>query len=188
MNNLGRQGEAEALRNELDLYGCRKMADIGGGSGLYSLMLCEKYPELESTILDKKETLSVTLEYLRHHKEFGRITLREGDYTVDDFGMANDVVLMSDVVYGDTEAAMLLKKAWDSLRPEGLLVIRGYYTHPNKSTPLFGALFILNDLLFDPNSKILTVRSLLTEVEEAGFTILKSCPLTERSTLVVARK
>jgi len=188
MNNLGRQGEAEAMRNELDLHGYRKMADIGGGSGLYSLVLCEKYPELESTILDRKETLAVTREYIGHRQEFGRITLREGDYTVDDFGIANDVVLMSDVVYGEAEAAIMLKKAWDSLRPDGLLVIRGYYTHPDKSTPLFGALFVLNDLLFDPDSKILTVSSLTKLIGEAGFTIIKSCPLTERSTLVVARR
>ena len=188
MNNLGRQGEAEAMRNALDLHGCRKMIDIGGGSGLYSLVLCEKYPELESTILDKKATLAVTREYVGHQQEFERITLQEGDYTVDDFGTANDVVLMSDVIYSEEETVIMLKKAWDSLRADGLLVIRGYYSHPGKSTPLFGALFVLNDLLFDPDSKILTVSSLTERIVETGFTIIKSCPLTERSTLVVARK
>ena len=188
MHNLGKQGEAEALKNALDLGGCRKMADIGGGSGLYSLVLCEKYPTLQSTILDRGETLALTREYIKGRKEAGRITLREGDYFLDDFGGANDVVLLSDVVYGESETALVLKKAWASLKTGGFLVIRGYYTDPDGSTPLFGALFVLNDLLFDPASKMLTVSSLEKLMEEAGFTRIQSSALTVRSTLVVARK
>ena len=188
MNNLGMLGEAEALRNVVDLDGCQEMVDVGGGSGLYSVILCQKHPELRSTILDRRETLSITKDMIAGYKEAQRITLREADYTRDDFGEEVDVVLLSDVIYDESKAAPVLKKAWNCLRGNGILVVRGYYSDPAKSNPLFGALFVLNMLLFDPESKTMTISSLEKQIREVGFTITRVAPLTERSTLIVARK
>ena len=188
MNNLGMLGEAEALQNVVDLDGCQEMVDVGGRSGLYSVILCQKHPELRSTILDRRETLSITKDMIAGYKEAQRITLREADYTRDDFGEEVDVVLLSDVIYDESKAAPVLKKAWNCLRGNGILVLRGYYSDPAKSNPLFGALFVLNMLLFDPESKTMTISSLEKQIREVGFTITRVAPLTERSTLVVARK
>lgn len=188
MNNLGMLGEAEALQNVVDLDGCQEMVDVGGGSGLYSVILCQKHPELRSTILDRRETLSITKDMIAGYKEAQRITLREADYTRDDFGEEVDVVLLSDVIYDESKAAPVLKKAWNCLRGNGILVVRGYYSDPAKSNPGFGALFVLNMLLFDPESKTMTISSLEKQIREVGFTITRVAPLTERSTLIVARK
>lgn len=188
MNNLGMLGEAEALRNVVDLDGCQQMVDVGGGSGLYSVILCQKHPELRSTILDRRETLSITKDMIAGYKEAQRITLREADYTRDDFGEEVDVVLLSDVIYDESKAVPVLKKAWNCLRGNGILVVRGYYSDPAKSNPFFGALFVLNMLLFDPESKTMTISSLEKQIREVGFTITRVAPLTERSTLIVARK
>ena len=188
MNNLGMLGEAEALQNVVDLDGCQEMVDVGGGSGLYSVILCQKHPELRSTILDRRETLSITKDMIAGYKEAQRITLREADYTRDDFGEAFDVVLLSDVIYDESKAAPVLKKAWNCLRGNGILVVRGYYSDPAKSNPGVGALFVLNMLLFDPESKTMTISSLEKQIREVGFTITRVAPLTERSTLIVARK
>jgi SAM-dependent methyltransferase len=188
MNNLGTLGEAEVLRNVVDLDGCQEMVDVGGGSGLYSVVLCQKYHELRSTILDRRETLSITKDMIAGYKEAQRITLREADYTRDDFGEEVDVVLLSDVIYDESEAALVLKKAWNCLRSDGILMIRGYYSDPAQSKPFFGALFVLNMLLFDPESKTMTISSLEKQISRAGFTITRLAPLTEISTIVVARK
>jgi hypothetical protein len=188
MNNLGMLGEAEALRDVVDLDGCQEMVDVGGGSGLYSVILCQKHPRLRSTILDRRETLSIAKEMIAGYKEAKRITLREADYTRDDFGEEVDVVLLSDVIYDESKAAPVLKKAWNCLRGKGTLLVRGYYSDPAKSNPLFEALFVLNMLLFDPESRTMTISSLEKQMCEVGFTITRVARLTERSTLMVARK
>jgi methylase of polypeptide subunit release factors len=79
-NNIGNLGEAEALKDMVDLSGCKSMIDAGGGSGLYSVALCQKYPELHSTILDVKDTLAVAKEMIEDRQEKRRIVLREGDF------------------------------------------------------------------------------------------------------------
>lgn len=188
MNNLGMLGEAEALKNSVDISGCRQMIDAGGGSGIYSLVFCQKHPELRSTILDKKVTLAVTKEMIADSEERERITLTEADITKATFGENVDVVLLSDVIYDQSEAAAVLRNAWDCLRRNGLLVVRGYYSDPDDSKPLFGALFVLNQLVFDPNRTIMTVSSLQQIIRSTGFTITKLSPLTERSFVITAKK
>ncbi len=188
MNNIGMLGEAEALKHTVDLSGCKEMIDAGGGSGLYSIAFCQKYPGLNSTILDVNETLAVTKKLIAGYKEKVRITLRETDIVKDSFGKNIDVVLLSDVIYEESTAKLVLKNAWDCLRHNGMLVIRGYYSDPGKSRPLFGALFVLKQLVDDPGQKIMTISSLEKNVSDIGFTITSVSPLTERSFVLIARK
>jgi hypothetical protein len=188
MHNMGMSGEVDALINCVDLSGCSNMIDAGGGSGIYSISLCQKYPDLKSIILDRHETLEVTEEYVSKHKERERIELRECDITTDKLGDNVDAVLLSDVTYGETEAGKILQNVWKCLRAKGLLIVRGYYFDPRSSSPLFGALFTINQLVFDSNREIVTLPSLKDIIEKTGYIITKASPLTERSFIINATK
>jgi predicted O-methyltransferase YrrM len=188
MNNLGMLGEADALRNLVDLSEYKELVDAGGGSGLYSVYFCQKYPTLRITILDKSETLRITKELIADYKEKDRINLREANIVKDSFGENVDAVLLSDVIYDETIAKPVLKNAWNSLQKDGLLIIRGYYSDPERSKPLFGALFVLNQLVFDSSRNVMTISALQKNVTENGFKILKLSPLTELSFVLTAIK
>ena len=188
MNNIGSLCEAEALRNTIDLSGCKRMVDAGGGSGLYSIALCQKYPELHSTILDVKDTLAVTQEMIGNRQERGQIDLQEGDFLKDSLGDNVDVVLLSDVVYEESTAKIVLRNAWDSLSQNGMLIIRGYYADPEKSRPLFGALFSVKGLVDNAQRRIMTISILEKKVREVGFRIIKMAPLTEFSFILIGSK
>jgi hypothetical protein len=188
MNNMGAAGEAEALREYVNLEGCTTMVDAGGGSGLYSLTLCQKYPQLHSTIVDMKETLVITREMIAGRPETSRITLREGDFLRDPLGDNVDVVLLSDVLYGESNAGILLQNVRESLARDGQLIIRGYYADPEKSRALFGALFAVKELVDDAEKEILTFPMLKQRVADAGFAVASAVPLTEYSFVLIGRK
>ena len=188
MNNIGMLGEAEALADAVDLGDCRKMVDAGGGSGLYSVYLCQKFPHLRSVVIDKPETLGATRELIAGCVEEARIELLEGDIATDPLGENVDAVLLSDVVYEDTFAEKVLKNARASLRDNGLLIIRGYYYDPENPTSRFSALFQLNAIVFYPNGSILTLSSMKKKVADTGFTVTKVTSLTELSSLILARR
>lgn len=122
------------------------------------------------------------------YEERERITLREADIEKDPFGDATDVVLLSDVVYEKATAGPILANAWSALRDGGILIMRGYYSDPEISKPLFGALFVLGQLVFDPEREVLTISSLEDTVIEKGFVLMRSAPLTERSFVLLAEK
>ncbi len=188
MNNIGNLGEADALKDVVDLSGCKTMIDAGGGSGLYSIALCQKYPELRSTILDVRETLAVTKEMIADRQEKRQIDLHEGNFLEDPLGDNVDVVLLSDVIYEDLTAKIVLKNAWDSLTQKGMLIVRGYYADPEKSRPLFGALFAVKLLVDNAQRKIMTISKLEKTVKEIGFKIRKVTPLTEYSFVIIGEK
>ena len=188
MHNIGMSGEAAALSDAVDLSGCRQMVDGGGGSGIYSVALCRKYPQLHSVLLDCKETLNITRDVIADDAETDRITLKEADITRDEFGENVDAVLLSDVLYDEALAPRILKNGYRCLRSGGILVIRGYYADPVHSRPLFGALFALNQMVHDPGRKLLTLTSLQECVVNAGFSAIDTRPLTHRSFLLQAQK
>ena len=188
MNCLGAMGEADALKDMVDLSGCKRMVDAGGGSGIYSIALCQKHPELHSTIMDVKDTLAVTKEMIADRQEKRRIDLREGDFMKDSLGDNVDVVLLSDVIYEESTAKIVLRNAWDSLIQNGVLIIRGYYADPEKSRPLFGALFAAKQLVDNAHKKIMTISMLEWNVREIGFKVIIVTPLTEHSFVLVGRK
>ncbi|MCJ7500376.1 methyltransferase domain-containing protein, partial [bacterium] len=179
---------AEALADAVELGDCRKMVDAGGGSGLYSVYLCRKFPHLRSVVIDKPETLVAAREMIAGREEEDRIELLETDIAIDPLGENMDAVLLSDVVYEDSFAEKVLKNARASLRDKGLLIIRGYYYDPENPKSRFSSLFRLNQTVFNPNGSILTLPSVKKKVADMGFTITRVTPLTELSSLILARR
>jgi hypothetical protein len=165
MDNIGNLGEAEALRDVIDLSGCKRMIDAGG-----------------------KDTLAVTKEMIASRQGKERIDLREGDFLRDPLGEDVDVVLLSDVIYEESMARVVLRNAWNSLAQDGVLVIRGYYADPERSRPLFGALFAVKELVDAPQRKTMTISALEKNVREIGFRAIGVAPLTEFSFVLVGRK
>lgn len=188
MNNLGQIGEAEALTDAVDMSNCKRMADFGGGSGLYSIALCQKYPHLQVTLVDKKETLEVTRKFLADTSVKSRIILQEADIARDMLEEKYDTVLLSDVVYDARIARAVLKNAFHCLIPGGQLIIRGYYSDSGENDSLFSRLFVLQEIVFDPEREVLSMSGLAECVEKSGFDIIHQGQLTERSQILLARK
>lgn len=189
MNNLAMQGEAQALANAVDLAGCETLVDAGCGSGMYSIVLCERCPRLTATLLDHPEVLEVAQEFVAKHGLQDRITTREADITSDAFGENLDVVLLSDVLYHEKALCMrILRSAYDAVATGGRLVIRGYFSDPEGSQPLFGSIFALKLQFSAPEREAISAPKLRKWIEDAGFKDVQSFALTERSTCMTATK
>lgn len=189
MNDLGMHGEAAALAGAVDLSGCRTLLDVGCGSGLYAITLCRHYPQLAAILIDREQVLRTTRSLVAASGLADRIRTRVGDMTTDSFGEGLDAVLLSDSLYHEPEVSRrILRSAHAALRPGGTVMIRGYYSDPGVSEPLFGAIFRLNLLLFDPDRTPPTAADIASWLSEAGFRDVCRFALTERSTCFVATR
>jgi len=146
MHNIAMSGQANALAEALDLSGCRHLCDVGGGPGTYALVLCQKYPELTATVLDLAETEPISHEIIASFGLADRVKFRAAGYLEDDYGLDNDVVLLSGVLHGETpqDCRKMLRKAWDSLMPDGLVVVQEILLNDGRTGPLLPALFSLH--------------------------------------------
>ncbi len=189
MNNLAMHGEAHALANALDLGACKAMVDAGCGSGMYTIVLCEHFPQLNATLLDNREVLEVAQELVEKHNLHDRIKIREADITKDGFGKNFDAVLLSDVLYHEeATCTRILRAAHEALTPGGRLLIRGYFGDPAGTQPLFGSVFALKLQFSNPERQAISIPILREWIEKTGFRQAQSFALTEYSTCLTAVK
>ncbi|MFO7713346.1 methyltransferase [Desulfosarcina sp.] len=148
MFNLAMQ-VAPRLVTVVDLSGCRKLLDLGGGPGTYAIHFCRQYPGLSATVMDLPTSRSFAENTIRKMEMVQRVTFAAGDYLLDDIPGHYDAVWMSHILHGESEerCARIIEKAYHCLNPGGVAVIHEFILDDSLDRPLFPALFSLNMLL-----------------------------------------
>jgi hypothetical protein len=103
----------------------RRLLDVGGGHGLYSISFCRRYPNLSATVFDLPQALDAAREMIAAERIGQRVTVREGDFWRDDVGASSDVVLLFNVIHAHLpeKNIELLHKLSGALNEGGLIVI-----------------------------------------------------------------
>jgi SAM-dependent methyltransferase len=125
MRAAAMQGADEVARRTPLPATARRLLDVGGSHGLYSLAFCRRHPELSATILDAPEALPSAQQTIAAQGMAARMTTRLGDMTRDDFGAGWDVILLFNVLhyFGAEQNLALLRKASTALSPGGRVVV-----------------------------------------------------------------
>jgi predicted O-methyltransferase YrrM len=126
------QNDAEALASYLDLSHHRRVLDVAGGSGVMSIALAKKNPHLRAAILDIAPVCEIASDNVRRAGLARRIATLPGDIR-EALPKGYDVILLCDL--GD-RSRQLLKNAYHSLPPNGLVVLADRYLADNGTKPL----------------------------------------------------
>jgi hypothetical protein len=89
---------APHLARAVDLASARTLLDIGGGTGIYSIALLQRFPQLRATVFDRAEVLKVAGELAAAYGVADRLTFRSGDMFRDPLPTA-DVALLSNILH-----------------------------------------------------------------------------------------
>jgi len=163
MHNITVAGRGSIFVDNIDLEGRRRLLDVGGGPGTYSILACAKYPQLEAVIFDVPETIAIARQVVAEQGLTDRIQFQEGNWQEDAFGEGFDVVLLSNVMHGPGSLAeMKLAKSMEAMEGGGLLVIQEFLLNNDKTGPLTAALF---NVMVGAYS----AEELLSLVRKAGF-------------------
>ena len=105
----------------------RRLLDVGGGHGLYSVRFCRRHPGLTATIFDLPQGLESARRTIATEQMGDRVGMQEGDFTRDELGTNYGVVLLFNILHsrqpdGNVE---LLRKVARALVPGGIVVIMG---------------------------------------------------------------
>jgi (2Fe-2S) ferredoxin/predicted O-methyltransferase YrrM len=144
------RGRARAVVQATGVNGAKRMLDLGGGSGAYSIAFANAAPQLQAEIVDLADVIPITQEHVRKAGLADRITTRAGDMlTVPLEAGRYDLVLLSAIchMFSPEENRDLFQRIHKALAPEGRLVISDFILEPEKTAPRFAALFALNMLV-----------------------------------------
>ena len=163
MHGKAANGGAQFLASHLDLSERKLLLDVGGGPGTYSIALCQRFPQLQAVVWDVPDALNVSCQVIQQYNLTDRISLKTGDWDIDEFGTGYDVLLLSNVMHGPgSKAEMKLAKVFRSLESGGLLIINDFLLNDDKTGPLPAALFNVMIGAYS-NEEIMSI------VRKAGF-------------------
>ncbi len=167
----GAQITARQVAGILDLKGCRRLMDVGGGPGTFAMELVKRNPELEATVFDLPGVLEITRELVAENELSDRIRLQPGDYHEDSFGRDNDVVLLFGILHSESinSRHRLLTKVWESLAPGGLVVVRQLLLDEDRAGPPEASMFSLQMLLNTDSGECYTWQEIKSLLQESGF-------------------
>ncbi len=103
----------------------RRMVDVAGGHGGFSMAMCRRHPELEATVLDLPPSAAVGRRIVAEQGFAERVDFREGDVFELGLGEELDVVSVFNLIHHLPEERNreLCRMARAALRPGGCLVI-----------------------------------------------------------------
>ena len=164
-------GPGRELAGHLDLSGRRRLLDVGGGAGTYSILVAEANRDLECVVFDLPEVVETAREVVAGHGLQERVSTVPGDYHSDDFPSGFDAVLVSNVLHQEDWGSCLaiLDKARVALEPGGLLVVQAMFLNERGDGPLWPALHNLLMLLVYRGGRAYSVEETFRMIGEAGF-------------------
>jgi (2Fe-2S) ferredoxin/predicted O-methyltransferase YrrM len=168
----------------------RRILDLGGGSGAYSIAFARANPQVRAEILDLPEILELTSRYIQQARLSDRVTTRPGDMLTADFGQGYDLVLLFAIchMFSEQQNQVLFKRAHAALAPGGRLVVQDFILEPNKISPRIAALFSLNMLVGTTSGASYSAPEYETWLRSAGFTEVARVPLPGPSGLMIGTK
>jgi precorrin-6B methylase 2 len=187
------RGMSAVLPYGVDLAGRRRLLDVGGGPGTYSIALVRQTPGLHSTVLDRPGVLEVTREIVDSHGCADRIELMPGDYLTSSFGTGYDAVLLSGMMHRETPATcqLLLQKAFAALNPGGIVIVSDvFFATDERNAPPFATYFALNMMMMCENGTAHAMTGMAAWMAGAGFRSVETRPLPPPNphTLVIGVK
>ena len=164
-------GAARKFMREVDLSSRRKILDVGGGSGAYSIVAALTHPDITAVVLDLAPVVEVTREFIAENGVADRVTAEVCDFTRDPFPSGADIILMNSnlPVYDDEIIPPVINKAFAALEPGGEMFICGEMIHDDWHGPLIAAMCGLMGVTSNTNAWAHSISDCIGYFEDAGF-------------------
>ena len=182
---------SEAIARDFDLSPYRRLLDIGGASGTYTIAFLRHNPAMTACLFDLPAVLPLARERLDREGLTARVQLAPGDFTTDALPAGCDLALLSAIIHQNSpqQNLELFAKVHTALTPGGVLLIRDHIMDESRTRPPAGALFAINMLVNTPGGDCYTLREVREGLEQAGFTNVRQLRQGEAmDCLVQARK
>jgi 2-hydroxy-4-(methylsulfanyl)butanoate S-methyltransferase len=171
--HAGSLGPARLMAKRVSLGDRKRLLDVGGGSGAYTLAFCAANPELEASILDFPDTVETARRYAREAGLSGRVAHLAGNAVTTEWPEGHDVVLMSYVwsAVGRADIAVLARRAFDALPSGGLVLVHDFMVDNTAAEPPFAAWYLLGSIFDNPEAARLTPAFVEEALGAKGFEI-----------------
>lgn len=182
---------ARKLASEYDLSRFKRLLDVGGGSGTYTIAFLRRNPALTAVLFDLGNVIPMAKERFAKEGVEDRVDLVAGDFYRDELPQGCDLALVSAIIHQNSPGKNLefYAKIYRALVPGGSVLIRDHIMDESRTKPVAGALFAINMLVNTRGGDTYTFAEVKEGLEKAGFVDIRQLRSGERmDSLVEGRK
>ncbi len=189
MADVGRIS-AKQTAEIIDIGAARKMLDIGGGPGLYSIGFAQHNPGLHATVFDSAKTLEVAQENIKDAGLSDRVSTMPGNAFDDDFGGQYDFIFISNFIHIFSYDAnqSLVKKCADALVPGGRICLKDFFLEEDRTSPEWSAIFAVNMLVSTEEGDSYTIKEAKQWLENARLEFKSMHEVASNSRIIMGEK
>src|SRR5512140_722152 len=153
----------------------RRLLDVGGGSGSYTLAFLRANPGMTATLFGRPAVVEMARARLGAAGVLPRVTLAGGDFETDPLPPGHDLAFVSAILHQNSRAGnlALYERIHEALVPGGRLVIRDHVMQPDRTRPRAGALFAINMLVGTAGGGTYTFDEIADGLARSGFERVK---------------
>ena len=168
---------APVMAGRVQLETARRMLDVGGGTGIYTIACLKRFPNLRAIVWDRPQVLKVAREFAEAAGVQGRMEFVPGDMFVDPVPAGCDVMLLSNILHDwdVPECKALIDRLARALPSGGSLLIHDVYLSDSLDGPLPVALYSAN-LFCVTEGRAYSAAEYRSWLTEAGLTPGKVIP------------
>ena len=179
---------AQYLRRELDFSSFRRLLDVGGSSGGYTLALLEAHPLLDATIFDLEPVRPLAEGRIAERGLEDRCRFVGGSFFNDPLPKGHDVLLLANILH-DWDAFQcdrILTACYEAIEPAGTIVVVEPMLHEDLSGPAHASVSGLTMALLGGENR--TQSQIGEMLERVGFGEMWRSVTGEQNSVVTARK
>ncbi len=117
------QDTIDLISSYEDFYKYKRLLDLAGGHGMYSIAFSKINPDLECNVFDLPEVLVETRKYIKNYN--AEVNTIPGNFYEDDFAGTYDIIFSSYNPGGKNPE--IAKKIYNSLNLSGLFINKQYF-------------------------------------------------------------
>jgi len=164
-------GAGRRFCRHVDLAGRKKLLDLGGGSGAYSINAVQAFDGLEAIVLDLPPVTVVTQEYLERNGVADKVATHGGDFINDPLPTGCDVAVMASnlPIYNAKNIAKVVQKTFDVLEPGGEMHLVGETLNADGIGPLDASMWGMAEVIYGSGGRSHSTTECIGYFEQAGF-------------------
>ena len=189
--HVAARGLSIEIADAYDASRFRKLLDVGGASGTYTIAFLRKNPALKAVIFDLEDVIPMAQERIQAEGLGDRVEFVAGDFYEKGLPGGCDFALLSAIIHqnGVAENVLLFRKIYGALQSGGVVLIRDHIMDEGRTKPPAGTLFAINMLVNTKGGDTYTFDEVKDMLEKAGFKNVKLLRTGEKmDCLVEAQK
>ncbi len=181
-------GPAAALAQTCDFSRHRRLLDVGGGTGSWSVAVVQRHPHMSATVYELPQVAEIARKRVAEAKLAARIGVVAGDAMTGSLPGGHDVFLLANIAhYGSPEEnRALLARTRDTASAGSRLLAADFWTDAAHTEPVEAALMAGEFAVHLKNGDVYSVDEVREWLGATGWRFLEHRPLAGPVSLVVA--